>query len=197
MTDPLAFILAVLALLSVPGPTNTLLAASGATAGFRRSLRIIPAEIGGYAVAISVLLILFAPIAASHPELPVLSRLLASLYLAWTALSLWRHAGRPIGSGAGQITFRRVFTTTLLNPKALVFAFVIFPPPQSPALPLLAAIFAVLVVSVANGWIALGAALARSAGGIATPARIGRVAAVALTVFAVLIGSSAIAAVVG
>lgn len=195
MTDPLAFALAVLALLAVPGPTNTLLAASGATVGFRASLGIIPAEIGGYSVAIGLLMIVFGPIAAAHPALTILSRLAASAYLAWSAVVLWRHAGQPIGGSAGRITFRRVFTTTLLNPKALVFAFVIFPPLGSAGLPPLAGLFAVLVVGVANGWILLGAGLARSTGGIATPARISRVAAVALSLFAVLIGTSAIAAV--
>ncbi len=195
VTDALAFALAVLALLVVPGPTNTLLAASGAAAGFRGSLRIIPAEISGYALAIGLLMVVFGPLAAAHPALTVLSRLVASLYLAWSAVVLWRHAGRTAEAGRGRIDFRRVFTTTLLNPKALVFAFVIFPPPGSPALPLLAGLFAVLVVGVATLWIAVGAGLARSASSIATPALIGRVAAVALSVFAVLIGGSAIAAV--
>ncbi len=195
MTDPLAFALAVLALLVVPGPTNTLLAASGATSGFRGSLRIIPAEISGYAIAIGLLMIVFGPLAAAHPALTVLSRLVASLYLAWSAVMLWRHAEGTATAGGGRIDFRRVFTTTLLNPKALVFAFVIFPPPGSAALPALAGLFAVLVVGVATLWIAVGAGLARSASEVATPARISRVAALVLSLFAVLIGGSAIAAV--
>jgi len=194
MTDPLAFLLAVFALLAVPGPTNTLLAASGASVGFRRSVAIIPAEIGGYAIAIALLMAVFGPLATAHPVLTILSRLAASFYLAWSAVSLWRHAAASGDGVRGPITFRRVFVTTLLNPKALVFAFVIFPPPGDPHIGLLAPLFAILVVAIAAGWIGFGALVARSASSIATPARISQLAAVAMSVFAVLIGTSAITA---
>jgi len=38
MTDEFSFIIVALALLATPGPTNTLLATSGAASGFRKSL---------------------------------------------------------------------------------------------------------------------------------------------------------------
>ncbi|MCX5515014.1 hypothetical protein C3941_11720 [Kaistia algarum] len=194
MNDPLAFALAVLALLAVPGPTNTLLAASGATAGFRRSLRLLPAELGGYWVAIGVLLLVIGLLAAAHPFVPILSKLVASLYLVYSAISLWRDAGRGMMEGAGPITFARVFTTTLLNPKALIFAFAIFPRGDIATLLPFAGLFSVLVVIVAQGWIVLGNAIARHAAGLVTPARIARAAALALAVFALWIGGSALAA---
>jgi len=193
MTTVSAFILAVLALLAVPGPTNTLLATSGAAIGMRRSLGLVPAEIGGYWLAIGILMLIVGPLAAQHPIVPILSKIVASLYLAWSALALWRHAAREALPGGAPVSVKRVFVTTLLNPKALIFAFVIFP--RDPAsLPGFAALFSVLVVGVACGWIALGSFLSRSAAGLATPARVSRFAAVALVVFASVIASSAIAA---
>ncbi|MFY8031875.1 MAG: hypothetical protein ACOVO5_08585 [Devosia sp.] len=47
MTDPLLFLAAVLTLLGTPGPTNTLLATAGATAGVRRSLPRLLGVLGG------------------------------------------------------------------------------------------------------------------------------------------------------
>ena len=73
MTEMSAFALAAIALLAVPGPTNTLLAASGAAIGLRPSLRLIPAEISGYLVAIGYLLAVLQPLVASHPLVPVAS----------------------------------------------------------------------------------------------------------------------------
>nr|HML44513.1 lysine transporter LysE [Hyphomicrobium zavarzinii] len=55
MHDPIAFSLAVLAILGTPGPTNTLLAASGALVGWRRSLPLIGAEGEGFRIAMGVL----------------------------------------------------------------------------------------------------------------------------------------------
>ncbi len=41
-------------LLIMPGPTNTLLLFSGATAGFLKSCRLISCEIAGYLIAITI-----------------------------------------------------------------------------------------------------------------------------------------------
>src|SRR6478752_3236474 len=55
MTDPVAFVLSVIALLAVPGPTNTLLATAGGLGGVRRAIALIPAEVAGYLLAIGVI----------------------------------------------------------------------------------------------------------------------------------------------
>jgi threonine/homoserine/homoserine lactone efflux protein len=52
--DLIHFALAALALLLMPGPTNALLAACGATAGFPRSLRLLLSTVGGYATGIAL-----------------------------------------------------------------------------------------------------------------------------------------------
>ncbi|OAN54068.1 hypothetical protein A6A04_12545 [Paramagnetospirillum marisnigri] len=194
MTDPLAFTLAVLALLATPGPTNTLLAASGATAGPRRSLALIPAELSAYLLSISTLALVVAPLLAAHALLGAGLKLAAAAWLVCCAGRLWREGGGPDFGDEAVITPLRIFTTTLLNPKGLIFAIAIFPP-ASPLdlIPWLVG-FSGLAVVVAAGWITLGATLARSAGSRATPTRICRLAAVVLVVFAVTMAGTAVAA---
>lgn len=184
----IAFSLAVLALLATPGPTNTLLAASGAALGLRPSLRLIPAELAGYLLSIGLLTAFAAPLIAAVPMLGNVIKLIAGAYLAWSAWRLWRDAaglrGAPAPAQAG-----RVFVTTLVNPKGLIFALVIFPGHEA----LLAfPAFAGLVTAVALCWIALGHAAGRSLGRLADRRRISRVAALAHVVFATLVTASAI-----
>lgn len=193
MSDTSSFILSVLTLLIVPGPTNTLLAAAGA-AGFRRSLALVPAESGGYLLSILTIILMLGPLVGAALSLSLGLRIGACLYLLWSAIGLWRSAGLP-GEQGGQIGAVRVFLTTLLNPKALIFALVIFPQEvRFPALVPFLAIFAGLVCTVAVCWITFGAGLARSAPRLLTTDRIGRLAAVALAIFATVLGGSALAA---
>jgi threonine/homoserine/homoserine lactone efflux protein len=195
MIETLTFALAVVALLAVPGPTNTLLAASGAAIGVPRSLRLLAFEISGYLVAIGVLIQVVGPLAASHAFVPIVSKLVASLYLTWSAMRLWRDADAELASVPAPASPLRVFVTTLLNPKALIFAFVVFPHGDMAVLAPFVALFSVLVVCIGCGWIGLGNLIARSSARVATPARISRLAAIALGLFATVIASSAVAAV--
>jgi len=190
--DQVLFVLAVLTVLAAPGPTNTLFAASGASAGMPRSLRLALAGIGGYLVSISVLVIVIGPAIALHPlALPAI-KLSASLWLFYCAVRLWRESVTGFPVTPTQILARQVFLTTLVNPKALIFAFAIFP--QAPIrrlIPWLAE-FSLLVFFVAFGWIGVGMLVARSAGPLATPQRINRTAALGLAAFATIFASSAI-----
>ena len=54
MVEPFLFVLTVVTILGTPGPTNTLLATAGAAAGVRRSLLLVPAELGGYLTSILI-----------------------------------------------------------------------------------------------------------------------------------------------
>ena len=60
--DVLPFVAGTVSLLAIPGPTNTLLAASGASVGWSRSLHLLAAELGGYMLAILALRALLAPL---------------------------------------------------------------------------------------------------------------------------------------
>ena len=186
MSDLTPFVLAVLALLAVPGPTNTLMAAAGASWGVMRSLPLLAGELGGYAVAITVWTEIVGAAATTQPLVPVIAKFIAAAFLVWSAWKLWSNAGRGDLPQRG-ITLSRVFATTLINPKGLVFAFAIFPQVGFAArLPYLG-VFAVLVVATAIGWMTLGTVLAKSSRGWLTSSRVERVTALALAAFATLL----------
>jgi threonine/homoserine/homoserine lactone efflux protein len=186
MQDPYLFSLAVLAILGTPGPTNTLLATSGALVGFRRSLPLIAAEIGGYLIAITVLHAVLAGVLDAHPWIKTALRLAIGAYLLIVAFELWRRRDTLEGARSA-IGFQRVFITTLLNPKAIVFAFGIIPRSQPHAL-LYVLAFVGFVLIAALSWILVGALIAG-----ATAAHgnrlVSRLSAVVLVGFAGLIAA--------
>lgn len=193
MMDPIAFTLAVLALLATPGPTNTLLAASGASVGISRSLRLVPAEIGGYLTTITLLTAIAAPLVATHALVAVGLKLAASLWLICCAKRIWTQPEPELGEREAVISVRQVFITTLINPKAMIFALVIIPPGSLTEIAPWLAGFSGLVIVVAMAWIGFGAIVAHSAGHLITPRRIRQAAAVGLAVFATLVAGAAIA----
>ena len=189
MTDPILFFLAVATILATPGPTNTLMATSGATAGIPRSLPLLLAEISGYLIAILAIRIVLAPIVHAYPLIGICLKLAVAAYLVWLAIKLWR---RPLVLDAGTraVTFLNVFVTTLLNPKALIFALTVFPHDNSPALVWYFVAFTATVIAAGGGWIVLGRVLQGAAGSRA--GYIPKVASVALVGFAGFILSSAV-----
>ena len=189
MSDPLVFCLAVFGLLATPGPTNSLLAAAGALSGWRASLRLVGVELAAYALSIGALSLLLGPVLAEHAVVTTGLKVAAAVWLLWCALRFWTKGAER--GGDGMVSGGRVFATTLLNPKAAIFAFVIFPPGQFFAwFP----VFALVSLPVALLWLHLGDRLAGWAGGWATPARIGRIAALAHLVFALAIARDIIVA---
>ncbi len=182
--EPTAFALASLTLLATPGPTNTLLATSGAGVGVRRSLPLLVAEFGGYVIAISLLIGLVGPVIAATPVVGTALRLVAALYLLYLAAKLWRR-GVEMPVAGPSVTFTNVFVTTLLNPKAIIFAFTLLPADLalSALTPWMAGL-SLMIGVVGSLWIAAGASLRRGFAGI-IPSRIGyRVSAVALALLA-------------
>jgi threonine/homoserine/homoserine lactone efflux protein len=157
--DKFTFVAAALSLLATPGPTNTLLATSGAEVGLRRSLPLLGAEIGGYLLAILLLRVLIGPLMAANPHFAAALHGAVVVYLLYLAWALWRQGARQINA-SGAITFPRVFMTTLLNPKAIIFSFTLLP--QRGDIGELAPWLSTLslqIVTVGLGWILLGHAL--------------------------------------
>lgn len=190
----LPFALAIAAILATPGPTNTLLLAAGAGSGFWRALRLVPAELAGYLVAITAWGLILGRVVAGWPSLGMWLQLLSAAYLARMAARLWRGA-RPLAGGpAATITFGNVLAATMLNPKALIFAAGVFPAAAFASIPgYLAAtgLFAATLVPVATAWVGVGASAARSPGAPGL-ALVHRMAAALLTLFSLSLGTSAL-----
>jgi threonine/homoserine/homoserine lactone efflux protein len=163
-TAHVMFVVEVLGVLAIPGPTNSLLLISGMSRGFRASLNLILAEVGAYLISISLLVVALAPLMRTYSTVPQLLRVACSIYLIHLAVRLWRSGGQKI-QDSHPITVRHVFFTTLMNPKNLIFAFGIFPIPSAGAsklLPYLAGFSGICIV-VASGWIAAGALIQSNA----------------------------------
>ncbi len=187
MTHPIVFVLSVLALLVVPGPTNTLLAGAGATRGMRRSLRLLIGELAGYNIAIAVMRQVFGTVASESSGAQVLLKCAVTAYLVFLAIRLWQ---APLNSSTSGFTLRRVFVTTLLNPKGLVFALFIFPPPPTPVVSYVLA-FSVMVVAIGATWIVAGSLITRFTSprfSVIVP----RICACAMAAFAVVVVSGAL-----
>ncbi len=185
----LVFFLMSAGLLFTPGPTNTLLAVGGAMAGLRRSWLLPLAELAGYMAAIHLLAFALGPMVQATSA-KILLRLGLGLYLLWLALRLWRSDAALLPRQT--VTPTKVFIVTLLNPKALVFAFVVLPPLAggwSAARPQLLALTA-MILAASLSWIGLGAALAQ--GRMMHPRWIARVGAIVLAGFALLLALSAL-----
>jgi threonine/homoserine/homoserine lactone efflux protein len=189
MTDPWLFSVAVLVVLATPGPTNTLLLTSGATVGVYRSLPLLFAELAGYNISILVIGHVFGPTISATPVAQIALRIGAGIYLLTMAARLWR--SRLRGTEL-PVSFRDVFMTTLLNPKALLFALLIIPL-ADPKAPIFLARFSAILVFVGSVWLVVGAIAGRmiqQKWSLLIP----KTAALTLLVFAsVLIGSALLA----
>lgn len=186
MQDPILFSLTVLAILGTPGPTNMLLATSAALVGVRRSLPLIVAELSGYLLAIAALHVVLGNLMAAYPGINTALRLLVGAYLLVAAFELWTRQEVLDGLPSG-VRFERVFVTTLLNPKAIVFAFGVIPL-SAPNAAFYVLAFTGFVVAAALMWIAVGALVGWMAVRPASRA-IPRASALVLTLFAGLIAA--------
>jgi threonine/homoserine/homoserine lactone efflux protein len=179
----ISFVLAALSLLTIPGPTNALLATSSAGVGISRSIHLLAAELAGYLTAVVVLRLGLAPLGTSMPLASIVLRAAVILYLVYFARVLWRcrcHETEDVPP----VTFRAVLLTTLLNPKAAVLAFAILPP-QIGLIELAAT--AVQVVAAGAAWLAFGAVFGHGLRDFGRPGLVYRLSAVVLLLMATAI----------
>lgn len=145
-----AFVSAVLALLLAPGPTNTLMGVAGAESGMRHVLRLIPAELAGYLAMVIPLAFLGAQAMARWPAASAALTIAASIWVLFLAYRLWASTGAAHGEAS--VTARRILATTLLNPKALVFGFVLLPAPSTEQFLPRLVLFCLAVAATAFAW---------------------------------------------
>lgn len=147
-------------ILAMPGPTNTLLFSSSLMRGFAASVPLIATELVAYGIAISAWGMLLQGLMAQHPWIALVLKLSAALYVAWLATKLWRlHRGPEVQP---VISAQQVFTTTLLNPKAFLFATFVMPESVFASPGVWAAgmgAFTAALVPVSVGWCLLGRSL--------------------------------------
>lgn len=184
MHDPLLFALTVLTLLGTPGPTNTLLATAGAASGWRSAFRLILAENIAYLLSIMAIGLLLGPVIAAIPALGLGLRIAVGLYLAVVAWRLWQAGAAEMARAASLVTPGQIFLTTLLNPKAIVFAVAVVPFDRPDVIAYLAA-FAALCALVALAWIGIGRTLGAAAGRVGHARLIPRLGAAGIGTFAV------------
>lgn len=189
------FIGLVVTILLTPGPTNTLLASAGIQAGVKQSLKLIPAEVMGYLIAITSWGILLESVSHLIPWLPALLKLISATFILYLAFKLWVTSTNDIKLDNPLITPKALFVATLLNPKALLFASAIFPHAAWEVLNVYfihIAIFLSLITPIAFLWIAFGTVLISNKITWLNQRNLQRTAAFILTFFAMPIGYSAI-----
>jgi threonine/homoserine/homoserine lactone efflux protein len=184
VTELAQFALAALALLIVPGPTNTVLAVAGA--GARRSpVPLLAAELLGYLAVILAARLVLLPLIAAYPMADFAIRIVVIAYLFYAAFRLWV---RPLSlSTQAPVGWGTVLLTTLLNPKGLVLAASVFPRADAELAGYLG-LFAFITIATGLLWFEIGRGLARFSG--ARAALLPRLGSLALLVFAALLAVS-------
>ena len=164
----LAFVLFALVAAGTPGPSNTVLMATGARVGVARGLRALLGQGMGMSLMLMVVALGLGALVVAQPELVGFVRwsgVAFMLWLAWKIASssghlVAEHDTRPIG-------FLGLATFQWLNPKALLItttaAASFADPAANPVLHAIAlgAIFTAVALVVCFPWLALGAALQR------------------------------------
>ena len=153
----LSFVATSILVLITPGPTNTVLAASGAAMGFRRAAILPLAEAIGYIIAISVF-VLFAEVMRDNHMALAAIRLAAAGWLIYSASVMWRTPFEP-DPAIKDSPFRRVLLTTIVNPKAMLVGTILIPVGTGAAAPAWIATYATLSTSAGLCWVGLGAVL--------------------------------------
>ena len=158
-----SFLLVIATILLTPGPTNTLLASSGISQGLRRSAPLLSFECLGYVCATSLWGLVLNTTMQDYPFVINIIKVVSGLYIARLGLRLWAQAGQDAAlEQMAAVKPSELFVATLLNPKAVIFAMVLFPVQTWLSVSNYAEVmgsFVALVAVIGGLWIALGSVL--------------------------------------
>ncbi len=127
------FFLMVLGVVVLPGMDMAFIAANALAGGPRRGLLAVAGVIAGAAVHVAASALGIGIVLLAVPALFNAMLLAGAAYIAWIGITLLRMksaAGAlPVAQAAatGWATFRQAALTNLLNPKAYLFMFAVFP----------------------------------------------------------------------
>lgn len=163
MIESWLFVIAMIAVLLIPGPTNALLASAAHHQGILKTASVIPAEWLGYLYGISLWAIFIHLGEPIWPALIPILHTISAAYVIWLAFNLWKSSHlQRYSQHHLSIRPRQLFFASLKNPKALLFAAGIFPPETWESLKSTAyvfALFSVILLPVALFWMCFGRAL--------------------------------------
>jgi threonine/homoserine/homoserine lactone efflux protein len=164
----IAFVLASVSLLVLPGPTVFMVFAVALVHGRRATWIIVPAVTLGGALTLALSMLGLGGLLQTWPRLGVVLQFCGAAYLAYFALELWRSADAPPEpeQSAPRHLFWSLFAVTTLNPKGLIFFLAFIPQFLSHDIPffqqsiVMAVTYLALVVVVFFGYALLAGSLA-------------------------------------
>lgn len=178
---------ALLLLLVVPGPTNTLLLRAGVLFGYAASWRLAFIECLAYLLQVSVWGAALLYIAAWSPWAVKATQLAAACYLLYVSYRLWQRKNSVISPTHDRFSGAYFFLLTVMNPKGLLIVSFIAPMDAFVTLPGYAAFMttlAVVIVPVGSAWILFGSRFAGMQTVWLSPLKINRATSVAICCFA-------------
>lgn len=181
---------ALLLLLIIPGPTNTLLFRAGMMFGFSSSRRLAFIESIAYMIQVSLWGVALLYVSAYAPWAIKIIQVCAAGYLFYTSYTLWRNKNITFGEDKDQFSWQHFFLLTLINPKGLlIFSFIAHDSTFTELGNYVKFMVALLFVTftVVFAWIYLGARFKDPKQSQRTTLKINRVTALAIFCFASII----------
>jgi threonine/homoserine/homoserine lactone efflux protein len=180
---------ALVLLLVVPGPTNTLLMRAGMLFGFTASWRMAFIECLAYLLQVSVWGVALFYLSAWSPWAVKVTQLAAVCYLLKLSFTLWQHKNSAVDPACDRFSGLYFFWLTVMNPKGLLIVSFIAPAGAFATLTGYAGFMvtlALVVIPVGCTWIVLGSRFEGIQKAWLTPLKINRATSVAICCFATL-----------
>ena len=180
---------ALVLLLLVPGPTNTLLMRAGVLFGFTASWRMALIECLAYLLQVSVWGVALFYLSAWSPWAVKATQLAAVCYLLQLAYSLWLRKNSAVSPTHDRFSGLYFFWLTVMNPKGLLIVSFIAPASTFDTLQAYVGFMltlALVVIPVGAAWIVLGSRFEGIQKAWLTPLKINRVTSVAICCFATI-----------